>query len=242
MGRNRCGRDSPGSRLIAWSSRSSGGLPAACNSTHYFCTAGTRESIQSAEPLRTHSRRGPTVRRRAVPAGRIDLPRHFREALPLAAEADPRLRAVAEDLHPRLDPARIIERPGHDHRDVRHDLGLVDQRRSALRTESAVGCLAAVAPTRERLQRAMHAQRRRRESNHDGKGSPGTLLAVLAVADADEGRFGVGRIAYLTAQATTFDLHPILLCSRVHSRWQKYARQASRTTIRNRVPPGRARD
>src|SRR5215467_15953610 len=48
--------------------------------------------------------------------------RHFRGTAPLAAELHPWLRAIAEDLALRLDPARVIKRTGHDHRHVRHDL------------------------------------------------------------------------------------------------------------------------
>src|SRR5256885_16688870 len=84
--------------------------------------------------------------------------RHFRKPLSVAAELYPWLGAVAEDLHRRLYPARVVERTGHDHRDVRHDLGLVEERRSAFRAEAPVCCFAAVAPTGECLQWALHAR------------------------------------------------------------------------------------
>src|ERR1700751_943325 len=125
-------------------------------------------------------------RRRKISGSRSA--RHFRKALSVAAELYPWLGAIAEDLHSRLPPARVVERAGHDHRDVRHHLGLVEERRSAFRAKASVGCFAAVTPTSERLQRALHIQCRRWQRHDNGKGRPGTFLAVLAVAHADKSR------------------------------------------------------
>jgi hypothetical protein len=93
---------------------------------------------------------------------------HFRETLSVAAELHPRLGTLAEDLHIRLHPARVVERPGHNHRDVRHDLGIIDKRRSAFGAEAPEGCFAAVTATGERLQRALHIQCRRWQRYDDG--------------------------------------------------------------------------
>ncbi len=59
----------------------------------------------------------------------------------------------------------------------------------------------------------MHAHCRLGQRHDDGERGTGALLTILAMADADESRLGVGRIAHFAAKATTFDLHPILLRS-----------------------------
>src|SRR6516164_6621148 len=136
--------------------------------------------------------------------------RHFREALPFTTQAHPSLGAVAKDLRRRLDPALVVERARRNHHDIGHHLGLLDDRRGAFRAEPAVGRFAGVAMALERLQRALHADRRLRQRHHHVERGSGASLAVGAVAHADKGRLGLGRIAHLAAQATTFDLHPIL--------------------------------
>src|SRR6516164_3945542 len=138
--------------------------------------------------------------------------RHLREALPVAAEADPGLGAVAKDLRRRLEPALVVERARRNHHDFGHHLGLLDDRRGAFRAEPAVGRLAGVAMALERLQRALQANRWLRQRHHDVERGSGALLAVGAVAYADKDRLGIGRITHLTTQATTLDLHPVLLC------------------------------
>ena len=50
--------------------------------------------------------------------------RHFRKALSLAAEGDPRLSAVAIYLHRRLQPARVRECPCPDDRNARQGVRL----------------------------------------------------------------------------------------------------------------------
>src|SRR6516165_7633262 len=82
--------------------------------------------------------------------------RHFRGTAPLAAELHPWLRAVTKDLARGLDPARVIKRTGHYHRDIRHDLRLVDERRSAYWAEASVSRFAAVTPASECLQCALY--------------------------------------------------------------------------------------
>src|SRR5438128_1421077 len=53
---------------------------------------------------------------------------HFRKALSLTAELHPWLSTVAKDLHRQFNPAHVVERSGQNHRDIRHDLGLVNER------------------------------------------------------------------------------------------------------------------
>src|SRR5215467_12601267 len=122
--------------------------------------------------------------------------RHFRGTAPLAAELHPWLRAIAEDLALRLDPARVIKRTGHDHRDLRHNLRLVDKRRSAFWAEAPVSRFAAVPSAGECLQRAPYRQCRRWQRHDDRKGGPSTLLAILAMTYSDKSQFCVGRVAY----------------------------------------------
>ena len=133
--------------------------------------------------------------------------RHFRGTAPLAAELHPWLRAVTKDLAGGLYPARVIKRTGQSHRDIRHDLRLVDERRSACRAEASVSRFAAVTPASECFQRALYRKCRRWQRHDDRKGAPSALLAILAVTYADKSWFYVGRIAYFAAQAATLDLH-----------------------------------
>src|SRR5215475_14095826 len=81
--------------------------------------------------------------------------RHFRGTAPLAAELHPWLGAVTKDLAGGLYPARVIKRTGQYHRDIRHHLRLVNERRSACRAEASVSRFAAVTPASECLQRAL---------------------------------------------------------------------------------------
>src|SRR6516162_3446980 len=151
--------------------------------------------------------------RAAASARRLPRRRHLRKALPLAAEADPRLRAAAVDFHCRLDPARIVERSSHHYREIGHDLDIGGDRRAAFRAETPLKRLAAIATAVECLEWALHRQRRLWHREDDPECGAGRLLAILAVAHADKSRFGIGRIAHLAAQTTTLDLHSLLLCS-----------------------------
>src|SRR6516164_4730644 len=127
----------------------------------------------------------------------------------------PWLCAVTKDLARRLDPARVIKRTGQYHRDIRHDLRLVDERRSACRAEASVSRFAAVTPASECFQRALYRKCRRWQRHDDRKGAPSALLTILAMTYADKSWFYVGRIAHFAAQAATLDLHfPLLLPER----------------------------
>src|SRR5262249_40722552 len=133
--------------------------------------------------------------------------RHLREALALAAEAHPGLRAVAVDLHRWFYPARVVERPRSDDCDTRQGVRLGKNLRSAFRAKTPVHRFAAVAETAKCLERALHGQRRCWNCQDDVERSPRFFLTVLTMAHADKSRFRVGRIAYFAAQASTLDFH-----------------------------------
>src|SRR5437867_3300459 len=61
--------------------------------------------------------------------------RHLREALQIAAELHPGLRAVAIDLHRRLEPGGIVEGAGPHDADPGQDLRFGKDRRPAIRAE-----------------------------------------------------------------------------------------------------------
>ncbi len=92
---------------------------------------GPADRRRATGPLQPDRARCPTAWVRNSPG-------HFREALAFAFETNPRLRAVAVDLHSRLYPACVVERPGHDYGEVRHDLGLGNDSGSAFRAETPV--------------------------------------------------------------------------------------------------------
>src|SRR5215472_571950 len=71
-----------------------------------------------------------------------------------------------------------------------------------------------VAASAERLQRALHRQRRLRDCYDDIERGACLLLTTGAMANADEGRLGVSRVAHFPTKTATLDFHSILLCSK----------------------------
>jgi len=67
--------------------------------------------------------------------------------------------------------------------------------------------IAAAADTTERFEGALDSERLPGQSNQDGKGATGKLLAIPATAHCCARWVGFGCVPYRAAEAATFNLH-----------------------------------
>ena len=127
---------------------------------------------------------------------------HLPEFLTTFGYVGPVLRAVAIDVHFRIEPSRVVKSPSLDEPDVRHHGDVREDRRSALVTEVSVDRLTTIAGVVKCLKRPLNRYCGFRYSDQHRKGRPRLLLTVLAMAHRDNGGFSGRRIANLPAETT----------------------------------------
>jgi hypothetical protein len=122
----------------------------------------------------------------------------------------PALRALAIDMHLRIEPTCIIKSTSFDESEVGHHCDLGRDRGAAFGTEISPNWLAAVSGIVKRLELSLNRYRRFRDRDHDGESRAGLLLAVLAVTYRNKGGLGGSGVSYLTAKATTAHLSHVI--------------------------------
>src|SRR5690242_20616082 len=124
----------------------------------------------------------------------MELSRHSLEALHVQVLLCPGLCRLAPDLCGRVKPCPVVERPGPDEGDVRHDIDLNEYRRSAIGAEMPVYRLATGPLAFEDPCLALYFQHPTRHGDDDGEGASGLPLAVVAVAYRGHDRFSFSGI------------------------------------------------
>jgi hypothetical protein len=103
-------------------------------------------------------------------------------------------------MHFRIEPARVVESASLDKGDSRHDGGIREDWRPALRTKVSLNGLAAVARIVERLELSLNRHRWLRNSDEHRERGSSLPLTVGAVAPADENRICIGRVPDVAAE------------------------------------------
>jgi hypothetical protein len=103
-------------------------------------------------------------------------------------------------MHFRIEPARVVESASLDKGDSRHDGGIREDWRPALRTKVSLNGLAAIPRVVERLELSLNRHRWFRNADQHRKRGPSLPLTVGAVANADEDRICIRRISDVAAE------------------------------------------
>ena len=119
----------------------------------------------------------------------------------------PWLRGARPKLHCRLEPRSVIQVPGLDQGELRHERLDTEDRRPARRAEIPLRVAAVVlAGRRERGQRfPFDVERGARHAHEHRERAARLALAVRAVADGLNHRFGVRAVRHTAAQTSTSD-------------------------------------
>ena len=103
-------------------------------------------------------------------------------------------------MHFRIEPARVVESASLDKGDSRHDGGIREDWRPALRAKVSLNGLAAIARVVERLELSLNRHRWFRNSDQHRECGSSLPLTVGAVAHADENGICIRRVPDVAAE------------------------------------------
>jgi len=134
-----------------------------------------------------------------APVTELCLSGHFLKRLDLFREAYPGLRAGAPKLHRRIDPACIIQRAGHDERQIGYAVRISGDARAAFRTKPPMHGVSSLGNVFIGPERSSDVQRSPGHADDGAERGSRLPLAVLAMTHRNDGGIRRRRISDLPA-------------------------------------------
>lgn len=145
-----------------------------------------------------------------VPFGDRLSGRHARVVLGIVGNRDPGLSRVAEQLHRRLQPARIVERAAHDQGHAGEALGLDCQHRAAAGAEAYSFLPPAITRVGEAVGRAVKRERFVWHRHDLDESRSALFLAVCAMASGGDLGLACSRVADVAAEAPAIHVRHVV--------------------------------